>query len=192
MVAVGKEAPSQSHFPPQIKPLQAGPGCCDGTGTQRALACVRPNETRRLIPNPSPIRNAPMSSIRVYRVRTARLTAMKMALIVALVDLAAGMSVMLHQPGGRMSEMGARAEASAVTGAAADTPQGRRGKGWRGIEEAIASGFTGRAQVFDLPGLPVLQRDASAMRSAQAEPGPGVHQDTALMPAALPVPTPKP
>jgi hypothetical protein len=107
-----------------------------------------PRRTGKPAPNPLTIRRSAMSTFHLVGMRSLRLTAMRIALIAAVMEVAAGVAVMLHQPDTIIPDLGTSEAASATMGMAVNPPQKNQGDERQAVHHIISSSLAKRSQVF--------------------------------------------
>jgi hypothetical protein len=94
-----------------------------------------------------------MSTFQRYRIPTVHLTAMKLVLLVAVADLAAGTTLVLAH---------ASAPAAAMVSASANQQDASRRGAWHEVQQIVFSSFAMQSRVFDISGAGIIRQDAAA------------------------------
>ena len=89
-----------------------------------------------------------MSTFHLVGMRSLRLTAMRIALIGAVTQIAAGVVVMLHQPGTISADFGTNEAALVMIGTVVNPAQESQSDGWDTVHHLISSSFARRSQLF--------------------------------------------
>jgi hypothetical protein len=89
-----------------------------------------------------------MSTFQLVRMRSLRLTAMRIALIAAVLEVAAGTAVLLHQADTIIADLGTSEAAVAMIDTAVNPPQKSQSDEWHTVHHIISSSFAKRSQVF--------------------------------------------
>jgi hypothetical protein len=89
-----------------------------------------------------------MPTFQFVRMRSLHLTAMRIALIAAVMEAATGIVIILHQPGTIIADLGTSEAASAVVGTAVNPPQKSQSDERHTVHHIISSSLATRSQVF--------------------------------------------
>ena len=98
-----------------------------------------------------------MSNFQHYRIPSVRLTAMKLVLLVAVADIAAGATLILHHSSAIMPDIRAGAPLAAM---AYPLDESRSGA-WHEVHQTISSSFVARSRLYDMSGAGITRWDAT-------------------------------